>query len=107
MRESLQEMFNGIEAATLVSRDRCEAGDYEAAVRSLGALLSYGSKLHARVRLLVEMAQDAAIEARARAEVDRAVAMGPAPMNGEVELPFPTRKATRGGKGRKGGGTSS
>ena len=69
MNASLGELYSQLNAALTSSVEAVEGGDLELAREGARIILSAGSKLHARLGILVDMRGDA----NWRAEVDRAL----------------------------------
>lgn len=69
MRESLRECVEGVLAAANTIARASEESDWRTGAEASKTLLSWGSKLHARLAMLFEFELDA----RAAAAVDRAV----------------------------------
>jgi len=93
--EPLEAMYRVIVAAAEVGRLRVNEGDLTASLACATSILSAGSKLHARLKMLSELKGEGGHWA---AEVDRALARaadtGPQAIPGDQPLPFDDTAST-------------
>lgn len=102
MAGPLEDLWGELEAAVREGAGRTAQGDLETARECARIVLSVGSKLHARLGILVDFRSDA----KWRGEVDRALARrrpGPAELPGQQSIAdAPAEPPARGKRPRKG-----
>lgn len=103
MRESIAELFRVLEPAVPAARAAAEASNWEMVEELVRQILSAGSKLHTRAKILSELAEDAKFVAEVDRAVNRAKAGRVLPIPGDVPLPFPPteERASAPRKGRQ------
>lgn len=102
MRESLRELFEILAGCQARAQDDVTQLRYDMAIVELKRIMGAAGKLHARVVILAELADDAKFVAEVDRALDRADKSAPRPIKGDQPLPFPPSPGVASPPRRKG-----